>query len=275
MSGVCERTLTNLIDHLGSSLNDLEGTVLYRLAIKQGIADPMEDASLNHVRWSEYFLTSVINDAFRLLKLERPDLFVTRVRFKLRPGCTNQEMPDDCSKFAGDLQNTSDCTNNIVPNSMSTNQIGAAKKLAGLFCSGIKSNNAADYQVESYGFNPKSPNEFIVVPEVPGDAKAYVTISCVGHAPCFDWDDDADELVDLDEALLDIYEILVIEYALYRSYSADHESESSKEVAKLHWERCFTLINEGKRSDYFFHHPDLYLMGPIDEGTGNAVLRSQ
>jgi len=273
MSGVCERTLGNLVDHIGSSLNDLEGTELYRLAIKQGIASPVQDDSVNHVRWSEQFLTSVINDSFRILNLERPDLFIENVRFKLQPGCADQPLPDDCMRFGGKLVNSSNCDKRVIPNLMSMGQLDSSNRVSGLFCQKIKPSN---YQVQSYGFYPKNPGIIGVSPLVPEGADAYVTISCVGKQPCYDWPQDKDELIGKGyDQIIDLYEPMFVEYALYRAYSSDHEAESSKEVAKLHWERAFEYIKEGRVSDYFFYHPDLYLSGQIKEGTGRDSLRTK
>jgi len=275
MSGVCERTLHNLIDHIGSTLNDLEGTELYRIALKQG-ATIEPDKSLNHVRWSEYFLTSVINDAFRLLNLERPDLFMDNVRFKLKPGCITQPLPDDCLKFGGGLQNSTNCNVTIIPTMMTSGQIVSSMKLSGLFCEGDKKSGNGEYGVASFGFNPQNPNEIIVVPPPPPGEDAYVTIDCVGPPPCYDWPEDQDEIVGEGfNAMMDIYEIMVIEFALFRAYGADHESEASKETSNIHWERALTIINEGKSTDYFFYHPDLFLIGPSGEGKADGVLRNQ
>lgn len=272
MSGVCERTLANLIDHIGSTLNDLEGTELYRIALKQGIATPVLDESVNHVRWSGFFLTSVVNDAFRMLNLERPDLFVEKVRFKLRPGCTSQPFPDDCIKFGGYLENSTNCDATVVPNQMTLGQLTTSKRLAGLFCDTMRNT----YAVKSYGYDPKNPREFVVVPAPPDGKESFVTMACVGKPPCYNWDEDADEIVGEGfNKMMDIYEILVIEYALFRAYGADHESEASKETSSIHWERVLTIVNEGKSSDYFFYHPDLYLIGPSGEGEANGVLRNQ
>lgn len=290
MTGICKRTLHNLIDHLACSMNDLEGTELSRIASKQGHMDPdddhfddgvtfiatVSDEKLNHIRWSEYFLTSVINDGFRILHLERPDLFASLLRMKLKPNCEIQELPDDCLKFGGYLENTTDCDHLGKVNQPSEEQIRTASKLAGVFCTGRSHSGMGDdpYVVTSFIFDPEMPRVFRVVPPPPDDGKDhYVTISCIGAPPCYDWPEDKDELLgDLTKPMLDIYEPFLLEYALYRAYSTDHESESSDAAAKIHWDNAFHLINEGKRTDYAFYHPDLYLVGPIKEGTGDNIL---
>jgi len=271
MTGTCVRTLDNFVDHLGHQLNDLESTELRRIAIKQGMT-PSLSSEFDHVRWSEAFLTSVINDAFRLLHLERPDLFTSTHRFKLKPGCSIQPLPDGCSKFSGSLTNSTNCDSATVVGGMGASQIKTSLKLDGLFCSGSSTAKVSEYEVKSFGFDPKNPNQVVVTPPPPSGQDTWVTIGCVGAAPCYDWDEDKDEIVGDGFPVLDIYEILVIEYALYRAYGLDHEAESSKEVSKLHWDRSIQIVNEGKSSDYFFYHPDLFLMGPIDEGTGKNVF---
>lgn len=276
MTGTCVRTLDNLIDHIAKSLNDLESTELRRIALKQGGQDPGEETPFDHVRWSESFLTSVINDAFRLLHMERPDLFTQDVRFKLKPNCSTQPLPDDCMKFAGKLSNSTNCESVSGVGGMSSTQIKTSLQLDGLFCSGSPSSSntsaAPQYEVKSFGFDPKNPGQIVVTPAVPPGVEAYVTIGCVGPAPCYDWDEDKNEVVGEGYPAMDIYEILIIEYALYRAYSLDHEAESSIEKAKEHWTRSLQIVSEGKNSDYFFYHPDLYLVGPIEEGSGSNVF---
>lgn len=271
---LCGRTLQEAVSHLGCSLNDLEGSELYRIAQKnsgQGSGDSIDftfdgdEDSLNHIRWSEKFLTSCINDAYRILHKERPDLFTKRIRYKLKPGCRDQAL--DCCKFVGDLRNDS-CDDSTPVDSVSKNQMRTAEKLGRLFCKGSTVNSS--YRVTAYNFNPKAPNEFTVEPPPPRGQDSYVSFNCVQPPPCFEWPGDSE--TSIGDCLLDDYEPWFIEYALFRAHMSDRESETSRQVAETHWTNGFKMITDGKSADYAFYHPDLYLIGPISGGTGERIV---
>lgn len=278
---LCNRTLSDIVAHLACSLNDYEGSELKRIAQKNCDYDPDQDGlpdgvdfaydecegELNHIRWSEKFITSNINDAFRILHMERPDLFTNRIRHLLKPGCRDQKVPD-CCKFAGKLRNATDCEDDSKPIEVSQSQLRTSEAIGDLFCQGLSSTKK--YVVKGVSFDPKSPHEFIVNPPAPFGQDTYVSFNCVEKAPCFEWDTDKD--TEITSCLLDDYEPWFIEYSLFRAHMADRESESSFAAANKHWDNGFRLISEGKQSDYTFYHPDLYLVGPIAEGTGERIV---
>lgn len=277
---LCGRTLHDLIAHLACSLNDREGSELRRIAEKNcdfvPSGEPLPDGvdfvfeqceeELNHIRWSETFLTSVINDGFRILHLERPDLFTGTVRHKLTPGCPDQDLPD-CCKYAGGLRNDS-CNGGSKPIEVSEEQIRTSEALALHFCTGLTSNQK--YVVKGFNFNPKTPHKITILPPPPFGQDTFVTFDCVHPPPCFEWDED--EGKELTSCIHDDYEPWFIEYALSRAHMTDRESESSFAVAQVHWANGFKLISDGKLADYTFYHPDLYLLGPISEGTGERIV---
>ena len=272
MTGTCNRTLHNLIDHLGCSLSDLEGTELKRIALKNGTYDPDNNGlpdgvlfqydpgeeELNHIRWSEAFLTSVINDGFRFLHLERPDLFNCPVEMKLTPCTDRQTLPSNCLKFGGNIYTPScECGPGTTATKVSDNQIRTANSLGVISCP-----TGADkpYAVENYSFNPNSPKTIMISPVPPAGEDLCVMIDCVGSPPCYDWDEDEDVIVGEGfNPMMDIYEIFIIQYALHRAFDNDKESATSISRADQHWTRALQIVTEGKASDYMFHHPDLYL----------------
>lgn len=277
---LCGRTLENLITYLACSLNDNEGSELKRIARKNCDYDPDGDGipdgpdfeyeecedELNHIRWSETFLTSTLNDALRILHMERPDLFTERTTMTLAPGCVIQQVPDGC-KFAGKIRNASSCDDTSKPVEVSANQLRTSEALNNIFCKGQSANN---YVVKGSSFDPNAPHEFIVNPAPPFGVESKVSFNCVMNPPCYNWDDDADEEIALN--VFDDYEPFFVEYILFRAHMTDRESESSLSVADRHWNSAFKYISDGKQADYTFYHPDLYLIGPIAEGTGERIV---
>ena len=291
----CARTLEDLVKHLACQLDDLEGDTLERIAAKQGILPATCDGpdqadlttgtadSLNLIRWSEEFLTSVINDGFRILALERPDLFMRELEGTLEGGCARQTAPAGCIKFGGITTANDKC--DVIPLETSLGQVRTGNSFAGLGCSdSCAGGSCDDYEIESFAYDPTDPCHFYISPIPPEDCDIPFTAMCSGLPPCYNWPGDKDVEVGVQSGtcnagLLDLYEPWLIEYAMYRAYMADRESAASFERSKEHWDKGMAIVEGARKSDYTYYHPDLYLIGPIAPGTGsgtaasNAILR--
>ena len=260
----CDRTLGQMVDLLATQLSDNEAGI-----------NALTGKPHAHKRWDEAYIVQAINDFVRLLRLTRPDLFTDAVPcVDLMPGCSWQKLPTQCLKFYDMLAGGKCCGK---PNRISMSSADAAEKLTSRRCAikTVSVKGAENYCVTDYAFDPGNPKYFRVVPPVPPNTEVTITLSCVTAGPCYNWDEDEDEPFLEPPSGLDTYEVVLFEFVLYRAYMANTESITSQAKAKTHWEVMASMLNLGKLGDYAFHHPDLFVMGPIAEGTGNAILQSR
>ena len=251
-------------------------------------------------RWSREFIVKALNTALKVLRAERPDLFIELTEYTLTPGCAQQLVPDGCEfhsiaytdlscEDAATTTPTGTCatspTVSVAPTELDDNLSRIAAALDSRSCSSLSQDvngNVDDtpYQVQAWEFSTETGgNYFTVSPVPPAGTTTVVFINCIGQAPCYTVPTTCPETTNeqsvfptASNSKLCHYIPFLEEYILYIALSRDDTSNLQDSKAQAHLNTAMALIGRTKVADYLQHRDNMHLVGPTDEDRDNFTI---
>jgi hypothetical protein len=201
-----------LTDALGDELNDLE-------------------PGYEHIRWPLAFLYEYINEALEQIGSLKPELFAVSENFQLTPGAV-QVVPNTLSMLM-------DIPFNInIDGSLGSAVVPANYTLLRYFSKPACASSGDG--VSSFRVDPKNPRVFYVNPpattyppqyvQLLGQAKAQIVVS-------------ASDEIEFPGGDSGLYFNSIKDWALYRAFMRDTESQTSLQRADKHYRAFYQFLN--------------------------------
>jgi hypothetical protein len=224
-----------LTDAIGDELNDIE-------------------PGYEHTRWSLAALYEYITEALEQLAALRPELFTVSRVVQLTPGA-NQRIPDDFGKLLEVTQNTDE---NGVPGApiLQSNYV-LMKHFNKPHCNMVDG-------VTSYKMNPNNQRVFIVNPPATAHPQQYVEV--LGQINPVNITSTM-QVLDLPGGSVNTYYNALKDWALYRAFMRDTESQSSLARAQHHYESFYQFLHLKVNLDGFGKQQASKNVGTRDDQT--------
>ena len=197
------------------------------------IADELNDnePGYEHTHWPLPQLIEYITEAMELLASLKPELFAHTINFKLQPGAL-QRVPAEIAKLTDIPVNTDKHGNLGEP------ILPASYVLARYF-------NKPDCmpqlaQVVSFKVDVNNPRVFYVSPPAPDYPPQYVQVLGQAHPPAIAG---VDTDIEFSGGNIAAYVNAIKDWALYRAYMKDTESQGSLTRAAQHYKSFYQGIN--------------------------------
>lgn len=193
----------------------------------------LNDAELGHesTRWGRDQLLEYANDAIPQIALIRPDVVSENTTLTLQPG-SRQELPEDAFDLYR-IDGVLDGNGNVISRPGESDReasIVAQTWFGALGCH----NSSGPYVLTSYEFTPDDSTIFYVQPPVPPGKTVKIQAN-IGQLPAPFGEDDK---IPID----DRFHNAMIEWALYRAFSIDQESQTNAVYAENHKEHFYEML---------------------------------